>query len=52
LLLYLFLYVFLLVSYVFTLRYLSSKPAQSLITLQQRAQEQQANLQLTTEGGN
>lgn len=38
---YLVIYAFLLVSYILTLRYLSSKPARSLITLQQKAQEQQ-----------
>lgn len=43
---YLAIYAFLLVSYIMTLRYLSSKPAQSLLTLQQQAQEQQATGQL------
>ena len=42
LIIYLAIYVFLLLSYVLTLRYLSTKPAQSLITLQQQAQEQQS----------
>lgn len=39
---YLALYVFLFVAYILTLRHLSSKPARSLITLQQKAQQDQA----------
>ncbi len=39
---YLAVYGFLLISYISTLRYLSSKPARSLLTLQQKAQESQA----------
>ena len=41
---YLLLYGFLLVSYLMTLRYLASKPARSLLTLQQKAQEAQTTL--------
>lgn len=41
---YLALYVFLLASYVLSLRYLSSKPARSLVSLQQQAQESQLDL--------
>ncbi len=51
LLLYLLIYGFLLVSYILTLRYLSSKPARSLITLQQQAQDRQfVTTQTTVEG--
>lgn len=50
LIIYLLLYSFLLTSYILTLRYLSSKPARSLITLQQRAQEQQSQVDLMNEG--
>lgn len=39
---YLAIYVFLLVSYIMTLRYISTKPARSLVTLQQKAQKQQS----------
>lgn len=41
---YLALYVFLLASYVLSLRYMSSKPARSLISLQQQAQESQLDM--------
>jgi cytochrome d ubiquinol oxidase subunit I len=50
LIIYLLLYGFLLVSYILTLRYLSSQPARSLTTLQQQAQEGQSNINLTNEG--
>ena len=39
---YLSLYAFLLVSYLMTIRYMASKPARSLTTLQQRAQNEQS----------
>lgn len=42
LIMYLLLYGFLLVSYILTLRYLASKPARSLVTLQQKAQNEQS----------
>ena len=51
LIIYLALYVFLLGSYIFTLRHLATKPAQSLVTLQQQAQEQQSTSALKTAGG-
>ena len=39
---YLSIYVFLLVSYILTLRYIATKPARTLVTLQQKAQEHQS----------
>jgi cytochrome d ubiquinol oxidase subunit I len=46
---YLLLYGFLLVSYMVTLRYLASKPARSLLTLQQEAQATQSSKLLTND---
>lgn len=48
---YLALYVFLLASYVLSLRYMSSKPARSLISLQQQAQESQLDMSNTNVTG-
>lgn len=48
---YLAIYAFLLASYILTLRHLASKPAKSLETLQQKAQNQQSTLNNTDASG-